>query len=70
MRTKITLVGLGLGLAATFAPLTPASAYCMDLSSVGGPSCINPCYAVLGAYDTADRAAKDALPGHTMNCLA
>ena len=69
MRRSLAVALLGLGLAASFAPA--ASAYCMaDLSSVGGPSCFNPCNAVLGSYETADRAAKDLLPEHSAQCLA
>ena len=43
MRKKIAFAGLGLAAAATFAPLTAASASCTDLSAVGGPSCASLC---------------------------
>ena len=70
MRRTIALSISGLALAAAVAPLQPASAYCTaDLSSVGGPSCFNPCTLVLGTYETADRAAHDRLPEHSTYCL-
>jgi hypothetical protein len=68
MRSKIALVTAGLA-AAAFLPVQPASAVCMlDLSSVGGPSCYNPCNTVAGVYNRVDDAAKDALAD--MDCLA
>ncbi|HWL36713.1 MAG TPA: hypothetical protein VNQ77_11015 [Frankiaceae bacterium] len=70
MRRTLALAVSGLALAAFVAPVQSASAVCMaDLSSVGGPSCFNPCYAVFGTYETADRAAKDWLPEHSIYCL-
>lgn len=70
MRRTLALAVSGLALAASVAPIQSASAVCMaDLSSVGGPRCFNPCMAVLGTYDTADRATNDRLPEHSMNCL-
>lgn len=69
MRRTLALAVSGLALAAFVAPIQSASAVCTDLSSVGGPSCFNPCAAVLGTYETADRASKDWLPEHGMNCM-
>ena len=70
MRKKIAVAALGLSLAAAFAPLGSASAYCMvDLSPVG-PSCANPCTIVGGAYQTADGAAHDKLPELGVECPA
>jgi hypothetical protein len=71
LRRTLALAVSALAVAAFVAPVQSASAVCMmDLSSVGGPRCFNPCNAVLGTYATADRAAHDRLPEHSMNCLA
>lgn len=67
MRKRLALAAVVA--AASFAPLTSANAYCTDLSSVGGSSCYNPCGTVLGAYERADRAVKDTLPEHSLDCL-
>jgi hypothetical protein len=71
LRKKLALAAVAVAAAASFAPLTPAAAYCaFDLSPVGGSSCYNPCYTTLAAYDRADAATKGLLPDHALDCLA
>ena len=49
MRRSLAFAGIGLAVAASFAPVQSASAVCWpDLSSVGGPSCPNVCQPVAG----------------------
>jgi hypothetical protein len=43
VRRKIAVLALGAGLAASFAPLSPASAVCSYVLEVATGSC-NPCY--------------------------
>ena len=58
MRKKIALAGLGVAVAATFAPLSTASAVCWpDLSPVGGPSCPSLCPGIL--IELTDRYVSD-----------
>lgn len=54
MRTKLALASLGLAAAASFAPLTAASAVCLVPNPTDvGPACVDPCHpvnAVLARY--------------------
>lgn len=69
MRRSLALAASCLALAATFGPLSAASAVCgPDLSSVGGPSCPSLCPAA--PYYAADEALGDALPDVYMTCSA
>ena len=68
MRKKIAVAALGLGLATAFAPLTPASAMCIDLSSVGGP-CVSPCNP-FGTVSHVNEVTPDGLPDVYLVCVA
>ena len=68
MRTKLTLAGLVVGLGATLAPLSPASAYCDETFRELTGYC-NPCYLTGGVYQQADRRLG-VLPDADWNCPA
>jgi hypothetical protein len=69
MRRRLALAALGTGIAATLLPVTSASAYCDPVTSSVTGHCTNPCTAVGGAYQTADRKAGDRLPDVVFICF-
>ena len=66
MRAHLAIAGLGLGLAASFAPLSPASANCTVVLDDG--SSVNACTAAGGAYARARAASGNVLPAIPFNC--
>jgi hypothetical protein len=69
MRKTIALASLALGVAATFLPVAPASAYCNAALYALTGQCTNECKIAGNAYYTADRTAGDALPDVEWICF-
>jgi hypothetical protein len=67
VRRKIALTVAGLAVAASFAPLGSASAFCSEAWQQVTGQC-SPCNTVGPAYNNLDNRLGGALP--TLNCLA
>ena len=67
MRVKLALAGLLAGVAATVAPVAPASAYCAEQLIViddggGSGQCTNGCYETGEAYENATASLREQYP--------
>jgi hypothetical protein len=67
VRRRIALSVVAVAVAASFAPLTSASAVCIKAWELATGDC-SPCTTAGPAYNNLDRRLGDALP--TLNCIA